>query len=48
MSGSLVLDSLQGLGRFGLDTVASLGRFGVFLIDADGTTHKLTPSRRRV
>src|SRR5215470_16743025 len=34
MSGSLVLDSLQGLGRFGLGTLSSLGRFGVFLADA--------------
>jgi phospholipid/cholesterol/gamma-HCH transport system permease protein len=34
MSGSLVLDSLQGLGRFGLGTLAALGRFGVFLAEA--------------
>ena len=34
MSGSLVLDSIQGLGRFGLGTLSSLGRFGVFLADA--------------
>jgi phospholipid/cholesterol/gamma-HCH transport system permease protein len=34
MSGSLVLDWIQGFGRFGLDTLGSLGRFGVFLIEA--------------
>ncbi len=34
MPGSLVLDSLQGLGRFGLDTLSALGRFGVFLGEA--------------
>jgi phospholipid/cholesterol/gamma-HCH transport system permease protein len=31
MPGSLVLDSLQGLGRFGLGALSALGRFGVFL-----------------
>ena len=34
MPGSLVLDSVQGLGRFGLDTLSALGRFGVFLGEA--------------
>src|SRR5262245_65855483 len=34
MVGSLVLGSVQGLGRFGLETVAALGRFGVFIADA--------------
>ena len=34
MPGSLVLESIQGLGRFGLDTLSALGRFGVFLADA--------------
>jgi phospholipid/cholesterol/gamma-HCH transport system permease protein len=31
MPGSLVLDAIQGFGRFGLDTLSALGRFGVFL-----------------
>lgn len=31
MSGSLVVEPIQRLGRVGLDAVAALGRFGVFL-----------------
>ena len=34
MPGSLALDAIQGLGRFGLETLSALGRFGVFLADA--------------
>jgi phospholipid/cholesterol/gamma-HCH transport system permease protein len=34
MTGSLVIDSIQGFGRFGLDTLSALGRFGMFLAEA--------------